>query len=77
MTATSSPAVTVSETPRSAWTALGLVATSAHPDAVMKLFGHTIPTGLQHGTVTVVIGRGKARAFKTASVQALVTRKLR
>src|SRR5688572_3004857 len=37
------------------------VATSAHPDEVIKLFGHTIPTGLQHGTVTVVIGRGKAR----------------
>ncbi|HUQ07793.1 MAG TPA: hypothetical protein VM261_35105 [Kofleriaceae bacterium] len=37
------------------------VATSAHPDAVMKLFGHTIPTGLQHGTVTVVTGRGQAR----------------
>ena len=37
------------------------VATSAHPDEVVKLFGHTIPTGLQHGTVTVVIGRGKAR----------------
>jgi tRNA nucleotidyltransferase (CCA-adding enzyme) len=37
------------------------VATSAHPDAVIALFGHTIPTGLQHGTVTVMIGRGKAR----------------
>jgi tRNA nucleotidyltransferase (CCA-adding enzyme) len=37
------------------------VATSAHPDAVLKLFDHTIPTGLQHGTVTVVVGRGKAR----------------
>lgn len=37
------------------------VATSAHPDEVIKLFGHTIPTGLQHGTVTVLIGRGKTR----------------
>jgi tRNA nucleotidyltransferase (CCA-adding enzyme) len=37
------------------------VATSAHPDAVLALFDHTIPTGLQHGTVTVVVGRGKAR----------------
>jgi tRNA nucleotidyltransferase (CCA-adding enzyme) len=34
------------------------VATSAHPDEVLKLFRHTIPTGLQHGTVTVVMGRG-------------------
>ncbi len=37
------------------------VATSAHPEEVVQLFGHTIPTGLQHGTVTVVVGRGKAR----------------
>jgi tRNA nucleotidyltransferase (CCA-adding enzyme) len=34
------------------------VATSAHPDEVLALFRHTIPTGLQHGTVTVVTGRG-------------------
>jgi tRNA nucleotidyltransferase (CCA-adding enzyme) len=34
------------------------VATSALPDAVMALFGHryAIPTGLQHGTVTVLAG---------------------
>lgn len=35
------------------------VATSAHPDVVLKLFKHTIATGLQHGTVTVVTGKGK------------------
>lgn len=34
------------------------VATSAHPDQVLALFRHTIPTGIQHGTVTVVTGRG-------------------
>jgi tRNA nucleotidyltransferase (CCA-adding enzyme) len=34
------------------------VATSARPEAVLALFRHTIPTGLQHGTVTVVTGRG-------------------
>jgi tRNA nucleotidyltransferase (CCA-adding enzyme) len=34
------------------------VATSAHPDDVLALFRHTIPTGLQHGTVTVVTGKG-------------------
>jgi tRNA nucleotidyltransferase (CCA-adding enzyme) len=34
------------------------VATSAHPVEVQKLFRHTIPTGLQHGTVTVVTGKG-------------------
>ena len=31
------------------------IATNAHPDDVMSLFNHTIPTGLKHGTVTVVI----------------------
>jgi tRNA nucleotidyltransferase (CCA-adding enzyme) len=35
------------------------VASSAHPDEVMKLFRRTIPTGLQHGTVVVVTGRGE------------------
>jgi tRNA nucleotidyltransferase (CCA-adding enzyme) len=34
------------------------VATSARPEEVLKLFRHTIPTGLQHGTVTVVTGKG-------------------
>ena len=34
------------------------VATSAHPEQVLALFRHTIPTGLQHGTVTIVTGKG-------------------
>ncbi len=34
------------------------VATSAHPDQVLALFPRTIPTGIQHGTVTVVTGKG-------------------
>ncbi|TCS93364.1 CCA tRNA nucleotidyltransferase [Hazenella coriacea] len=33
------------------------VATNALPEQVQKVFSHTIPTGLQHGTVTVVIDR--------------------
>ncbi|HEY1554888.1 MAG TPA: hypothetical protein VGF94_08645 [Kofleriaceae bacterium] len=36
------------------------VATSATPEQVMASFRHTIPTGLQHGTVTIVTGRGIA-----------------
>ncbi|MDQ3366280.1 MAG: hypothetical protein M3680_12715 [Myxococcota bacterium] len=36
------------------------VATSAHPEQVMALFKRTIPTGLQHGTVTIITGRGEA-----------------
>ena len=35
------------------------VATSARPDEVMALFRHTVPTGLAHGTITVVTGKGK------------------
>lgn len=31
------------------------IATSARPQQVQAIFEHTIPTGLQHGTVTVVI----------------------
>jgi len=37
------------------------VGTSARPDAVIALFRRTIPTGLQHGTVTVMAGRGDDR----------------
>jgi tRNA nucleotidyltransferase (CCA-adding enzyme) len=35
------------------------VATSATPEEVLALFRHTIPSGLEHGTVTVVTGKGK------------------
>jgi tRNA nucleotidyltransferase (CCA-adding enzyme) len=35
------------------------IATSARPEQVMSLFKHTVPTGLQHGTITVVTGRGE------------------
>ena len=33
------------------------VATSAHASEVATLFPHTVPTGLKHGTVTVLMGR--------------------
>jgi tRNA nucleotidyltransferase (CCA-adding enzyme) len=33
------------------------LATSALPDEVMKLFPRTIPTGIDHGTVTVMVGK--------------------
>jgi tRNA nucleotidyltransferase (CCA-adding enzyme) len=37
------------------------VATSAHPEATLRVFGSrfAIPTGLQHGTVTVLAGEGE------------------
>lgn len=35
------------------------VATSARPEEVMSLFARTVPTGLKHGTVTVLLGGGK------------------
>ncbi|HEY0479873.1 MAG TPA: hypothetical protein VGD37_20280 [Kofleriaceae bacterium] len=36
------------------------IATSATPEQVIALFPHTVPTGLAHGTITVVTGRGAA-----------------
>ena len=36
------------------------VATSARPEQVMALFGHTVATGIRHGTVTVLLEGGKA-----------------
>ncbi|HEX4417289.1 MAG TPA: hypothetical protein VH165_05290 [Kofleriaceae bacterium] len=35
------------------------IATSARPEQVMTLFRHTVPTGLAHGTITIVTGRGE------------------
>lgn len=34
------------------------ITTDASPEKVMEIFPKTIPTGLQHGTVTVVLGEG-------------------
>jgi tRNA nucleotidyltransferase (CCA-adding enzyme) len=34
------------------------IATSALPEEVMAIFPRTVPTGLQHGTVTVILKRG-------------------
>lgn len=36
------------------------VATSARPEQVQRAFSKTIPTGIQHGTITVLMGRGLA-----------------
>ena len=37
------------------------LASSAMPEEVLKSFKKTIPTGLEHGTVTVLVGRGDQR----------------
>lgn len=37
------------------------VASNATPEEVMRLFPRTIPTGIEHGTVTVMCGRGDDR----------------
>lgn len=44
-----------SQAPRGDWD----VATSARPEQVMKLFRRVIPTGVQHGTVTVLLREGQ------------------
>jgi tRNA nucleotidyltransferase (CCA-adding enzyme) len=45
------------------------LATSALPDAVLALFGHrfAIPTGLQHGTVTVLAGPAPGRPVEVTT----------
>lgn len=43
------------------------ITTDATPQQVMKLFPKTIPTGLQHGTVTVVMGEGVAHHFEVTT----------
>jgi len=37
------------------------VTTSAHPDEIRGLFRKVLPTGIEHGTVTVIVGRGDER----------------
>ncbi|MBL9102807.1 MAG: hypothetical protein JNL82_17805 [Myxococcales bacterium] len=39
------------------------LASSATPEEVQKLFRRTIPTGIEHGTVTVVFGHGDERVL--------------
>lgn len=43
------------------------IATNAIPEQVMSLFPKTIPTGLQHGTVTVVLGEGVENHFEVTT----------
>ncbi len=43
------------------------VATSALPEQVVALFRRTIPTGIAHGTVTVLLGKGAANAIEVTT----------
>lgn len=43
------------------------ITTDANPQQVMALFDKTIPTGLQHGTVTVVLGEGVENHFEVTT----------
>lgn len=43
------------------------ITTDATPEQVMSLFPKTIPTGLQHGTVTVVMGIGVENHFEVTT----------
>lgn len=43
------------------------ITTDAPAAEVMKIFNKTIPTGLQHGTVTVVMGEGKENHFEVTT----------
>src|SRR5678815_3809921 len=43
------------------------ITTDASPEEVIALFPKTIPTGLQHGTVTVVMGLGIENHFEVTT----------
>lgn len=43
------------------------ITTDANPKEIMELFPKTIPTGLQHGTVTVVMGEGVENHFEVTT----------
>jgi tRNA nucleotidyltransferase (CCA-adding enzyme) len=44
------------------------VATSAHPPDVQRLFRHTVPIGIEHGTVQVLTGRDESGAWSGVEV---------
>lgn len=43
------------------------ITTNASPEEIMELFPNTIPTGLQHGTITVVMGKGIENHFEVTT----------
>lgn len=43
------------------------ITTDASPEEVVKIFPKTIPTGLQHGTITVVMGEGIENHFEVTT----------
>lgn len=43
------------------------ITTDAKPEKVMEIFPRTIPTGLQHGTVTVCMGEGVENHFEVTT----------
>jgi tRNA nucleotidyltransferase (CCA-adding enzyme) len=43
------------------------ITTDASPEKIMELFPRTIPTGLQHGTVTVCMGEGEYNHFEVTT----------
>jgi tRNA nucleotidyltransferase (CCA-adding enzyme) len=43
------------------------ITSDAHPETVIQLFPKTIPTGLQHGTVTVCMGDGVENQFEVTT----------
>lgn len=43
------------------------ITTNAQPEDVIRLFSKTIPTGLQHGTVTVCMGEGVENHFEVTT----------
>ena len=45
------------------------VASSARPEEVIALFKRTIPQGLQHGTVKVMMGKGKEAEVEVTAEQ--------
>lgn len=43
------------------------ITTDASPEKIIEIFPETIPTGLQHGTVTVVMGKGIENHFEVTT----------
>ena len=53
------------------------ITTSAHPEIVKSLFCHTIDTGIQHGTVTVMLDHVGYEVTHTGLMESMRTAAIR
>lgn len=52
-------------------------ATNARPDVLMKIFRHAVPTGIKHGTVSVIVDGEVFEVTHTEMTESMMTEDIR